>query len=626
MKSWFVLFLFILLGSLSAKAEWIASTSRAPGVPSFLKAVESKIPVHMAKILGAVKVDFSDSFKELNLNNSNLNYASIGRRDLLVARNRIILSSQLLRAIAAGKAHSEFQTAEKALTFQLAVMLDRSDRNWDNKIDQSEVLRCHRQHPKEKGRVAGVPGPVCRYYLNSSYKISDALNYRSLADYKGLRQESKNDFVGRVGNTSELSSVHAHFALNLTTYLTDTDYECRRPALAQFFSELTQSQQKINCEKVTTIFSSSGGWKFDVDPRKVYQVHFLFASKGEEMMSRWGHSMLRLVVCAPERVTVGPECLEDVAFHIVLSYRANVDDVIVNYWDGLSGKYPSQLMVFPLSQIVDEYARGQWRDLISLPIKLTEKQQSVLVKSALEHYWSYSGSYKFITNNCATEADQLVRAALPKNHPYQNSMAMTPLGMYQNLSTFKLTDENLVVDREKAKGVGYLFPSQKESLDKSFEKIKGLFPKFKDLSDLALASYASDRRAVYEKFEALDQIGAGYLVEKHIQLMNQRVLQNLVSQSLQSDTALGDRELREVIEKLVNASQGRLPWEYATLGYGIPLANELVPEEEVSKRYREGSQWGAQYSEILLKRFPEMSEELDQIKDNMKLLANLRRF
>ena len=38
-----------------------------------------------------------------------------------------------------------------------------------------------------------------------------------------------------------------------------------------------------------------------LDPARVYAVDYLLAEGNEAMMSRWGHSMLRVVVCAPGR-------------------------------------------------------------------------------------------------------------------------------------------------------------------------------------------------------------------------------------------------------------------------------------------------------------------------------------
>jgi hypothetical protein len=79
-----------------------------------------------------------------------------------------------------------------------------------------------------------------------------------------------------------------------------------------------------------------------IDPARIYQIHYLFAGKGKEMMSRWGHAMFRLVICAPGK-PVGPSCLQDFSHHVVVSYRANVEDMTMSYKKGMDGSYASQL-------------------------------------------------------------------------------------------------------------------------------------------------------------------------------------------------------------------------------------------------------------------------------------------
>lgn len=629
------LFVFSIFGLFQASAE--ASVLKAHPriatgpVKAALAEVEAKLPPLMKKALGETYTVDVDSVKMKNkICGGTTDFDELVRRDPFTSRRRILLNVGLLQVLGGTQkcdSSSGQELVVAALIHELAHLYDRSDFIWDNPVDKNELKSCRFRFKKEKGRYTSAPTPVCKYYLEARHKISDSLNYRSLADFKGQRQESKNELLGRIGNPQELTSVQEHFALNLTQYLLDSSYACRRPALNTFFERLTQAQAfpEGSCQKTTSIYTSSGGWKFDIDPKKVYQLHFLFASKGEEMVSRWGHSMLRLVTCAPERTHVGPECLEDVAYHIVLSYRANVDDVIVNNWDGLRGKYPSQLMIFALSEIVEEYTRGQWRDLISLPLNFSEAQKELLVLSALEHYWSYSGSYKFLSNNCATEADQLVRAVLPKHHPYHSTHSLTPLGMYKDLDRYGLTNRELLVDKDRARSFGHFFPSQKGILDKAFVKVKDKFRSYKDIAELASRSTAAERRAVYEALEAFDEIGAAYLLEKYTSGVVERELQARIARSLQLDRTT-DVTLAKSIENLVAAGQNRLPWKFGAEGYGIPLAQELATDEEVTKRYHEGSLYIAQYREGLLHRFPELTQELNGVKANMELLTNRRRF
>ncbi len=106
-----------------------------------------------------------------------------------------------------------------------------------------------------------------------------------------------------------------------------------------------------------------------VDPERVYEIDYLLAEANQNLVSRWGHSMLRLVICAPGRPR-GPDCRLDLDQHLVLSYRAFVGDVQLSSWDGLVGKYPSRLFVLPLAQVIDEYTKTELRGLASVPLRL----------------------------------------------------------------------------------------------------------------------------------------------------------------------------------------------------------------------------------------------------------------
>src|SRR5450830_1864292 len=128
-----------------------------------------------------------------------------------------------------------------------------------------------------------------------------------------------------------------------------------------------------------------------VDPERVYEIDYLLAEANQNLVSRWGHSMLRLVICAPGRPR-GPDCRLDLDQHLVLSYRAFVGDVQLSSWDGLVGKYPSRLFVLPLAQVIDEYTKTELRGLASVPLKLTRREIEDTVEHAAEMHWSYDGN------------------------------------------------------------------------------------------------------------------------------------------------------------------------------------------------------------------------------------------
>ena len=136
-------------------------------------------------------------------------------------------------------------------------------------------------------------------------------------------------------------------------FLLDPSYACRRPSLARYLSAhfaWTPVDQQPCAEGLAYL---NAGRDFarqplgSIDPQRVYQVDYLLAEANDALASRWGHSMLRLVICAPGRPR-GPDCRLDLQEHLVLSYRAFVGDVQLSSWDGLTGVYPSRLFVLPL--------------------------------------------------------------------------------------------------------------------------------------------------------------------------------------------------------------------------------------------------------------------------------------
>jgi hypothetical protein len=102
--------------------------------------------------------------------------------------------------------------------------------------------------------------------------------------------------------------------------------------------------------------------KYELDPSRVYQIHYLHASEGEATVSSFGHSMLRVVMCAPGR-TIGRDCFKDIDHHIVLSFRANVGDIKTDTIKGITGEYPSQLIIMSLKDAIKEYNVRELRDL-----------------------------------------------------------------------------------------------------------------------------------------------------------------------------------------------------------------------------------------------------------------------
>ncbi|HEY0860968.1 MAG TPA: DUF4105 domain-containing protein, partial [Pseudoxanthomonas sp.] len=165
-------------------------------------------------------------------------------------------------------------------------------------------------------------------------------------------RRSRNDFVGRTPDPYELRRPSEYVAVNLEHFVLDPTYGCRRPALHRHFSAHfgvpVPTQACAPGLPFLDVDAEAGEASLlALDPARVYEVDYLLAEGNTQAMSRWGHSMLRLVVCAPGRVP-GPGCRLDLAHHRVLSFRAFVGDVQISGWRGLTGSYPSRLFLLPL--------------------------------------------------------------------------------------------------------------------------------------------------------------------------------------------------------------------------------------------------------------------------------------
>ncbi|MBJ7573783.1 DUF4105 domain-containing protein [Luteimonas sp. MC1828] len=274
---------------------------------------------------------------------------------------------------------------------------------------------------------------------------------------------ARNAFNARSPDAYELASPAEFVAVNVEHFLLDPAYACRRPALhAHFAAHFGWSPEAPACA-ATLPYVDAGALAdadaaplLELDPARVVAVDYLLAGDGEAMSSRWGHSMLRLVVCAPGRAP-GPDCRLDLDHHRVLSFRAFVDDLQLSSWRGLTGGYPSRLFVLPLQQVVDEYTRVEMRPLASIPLRLSAGEIAALLERAARVHWSYDGRYRFVGNNCAVETWKLLHDGLPRASA-ADLASITPKGLLRRLRRAGLVDDSAVpADADEARRFGYRF-------------------------------------------------------------------------------------------------------------------------------------------------------------------------
>jgi hypothetical protein len=275
---------------------------------------------------------------------------------------------------------------------------------------------------------------------------------------------TRNGFTDRSPDRYELADPVEYVAVNLEHFLLDPDYACRRPAMSRLFAERfgnsTSSGPMASaaCPRDLPFMqatSDGGAPLLAIDPSRVYAVDYLLAEGNAAPMSRWGHAMLRLVVCAPGHAS-GPACRLDLAYHQVLSFRAFVDDVQVSSWRGLTGSYPSRLFVLPLAQVVDEYTKVELRGLRSIPLHLSPAEVATLLQRAALVHWSYDGRYAFVGNNCAVETARLLEDGVPRLAGAR-LLSITPNGLLRRLERGGIAGGDVPAERAEAMRLGYYF-------------------------------------------------------------------------------------------------------------------------------------------------------------------------
>ncbi|WP_295948674.1 DUF4105 domain-containing protein [uncultured Xanthomonas sp.] len=311
-------------------------------------------------------------------------------------------------------------------------------------------------------------------HLSSDPRLLDLAGWQVSPMRLGLRR-GQNRFTERSPDRYELQSPAEFVAVNLEHFLLDPDYACRRPALARYFAaRLAWTPPASACAPGQVFVQdplADAVALLQVDPARIYAVDYLLAEGNAQPMSHWGHSMLRLVICAPGR-PLGPACRLDLAEHRVLSFRAFVDDVQISNLRGLTGSYPSRLFVLPLRQVVDDYTQVQLRGLQSLPLRLSREEIAALLERAAQLHWSYDGRYYFLSNNCAVETYALLHDGVPRLAAAHLS-GISPTGLRRRLVRAGIADASVFDDADAAVRDGYFFPAASAHFAQMFAVARG---------------------------------------------------------------------------------------------------------------------------------------------------------
>ncbi|MFJ2367542.1 DUF4105 domain-containing protein [Pseudomonas sp. NPDC087697] len=478
---------------------------------------------------------------------------------------------------------------------ELTHIYDRA-RLWTS-TERLLIQRCTRQN--NSSGLVGIPDQ-CRGQTDRRFTLSDNPRLLDLAgwpQYVGRRgeREQHNRQIARTPDLYETSSPKEFVAVNMEYFLLDPSYACRRPALYRYYQEHFgwAPPAKDNCATSFSFLNAGNDFAKQplgqVDPERVYSVDYLLAEANQNLVSRWGHSMLRLVICAPGRPR-GPDCRLDLEYSLVLSYRAFVGDVQLSSWDGLVGKYPSRLFVLPLSQVIDEYTKTELRSLASVPLNLSRSEIGELVEHAAEMHWSYDGNYFFLSNNCAVESLKLLRSG--SNNPQLIGLdSIMPNGLLEILKARGLADTSVLDDPREALRLGYRFDSFRDRYQAMFEVLKKHLPIKQDKVEDWLALTAAERRPWFQQADL--RTSAALLLLEQASFRQQLLLaQNEVKQRYLDARELknGGMDQANQTLKQILANSGFLSRPAELLdrgGYGLPQPNEWKRlESESSSRQK----------------------------------------
>lgn len=481
-------------------------------------------------------------------------------------------------------------------------------------------------------------------------KISTDPDFQRIVGMKRIHSRSKKKVMNANASISpdvyEFTNLEESLAVNTEYLLLDKEFECRKPATARFLSKRLGVPLKGECEKNYKVLPQSAFLEdnyqsiSNIHPKRIYQIHYLFAGKGQEIMSRWGHAMFKLVVCAPQRKTVGPDCLNDVSHHLVLSYRAFMTGMDINYYKGMFGGYPSQLFIMRFLEIQQEYTKFELRDLFSVPLKMTADQKNDFIDMTLERYWTYQGKYFFFDNNCGTETKKHLAMALSEEQSDVVS-SMTPLKLYNDIVKHEndLTDGNIQgLSKQEMIEKRYLIPSMFQDFNSSYQFLRQYMRSFKenDFNKFLKKTNARARLADYEYFkETFNSISNSNLRKQIFMKLShlERYLSNRYTMGIPKKAMKKmekNEDLKNEIMKMGQSLQEltRNPWDVVDSKYGVPSSEEFetqYPEFSAKQKDKIKDSMDSQMAnlELILGKsyFAEELAEIEEMK-KIKVLVN----
>lgn len=335
----------------------------------------------------------------------------------------------------------------------------------------------------------------------------------------------KNKFLERLPSEILTNSLKELTEVHLKSYQEDPNYACRFPAQYSYLKTFFSDPFPFHDCQINTLVRLSGPepYLYDVDlnPDRIYEARFMIASKSKELVSRFGHAMIHLVRCAPER-PLGEDCRKDIEHHVVVSYRGQVDSLKMSSLKGITGKYRVQPFFFLLPKSIDEYTGEQSRSLTSYAFNFNRQELSNFVYRLIEDFWVYRSGYNFINRNCATEVRDVVKSI---------------------------------------KG------------DRSFMKSKSKMPYevLEDLGEAGLIEVQKGKEIIFDSMEKADIRAQSLRIDSELMKIRTKIAIELKKK---------DPSRAKLYEELYEQIQQQFIHSRDALGYGIPLKEEMLKDSK----------------------------------------------
>lgn len=490
-----------------------------------------------------------------------------------------------------GRVHgTERRELLATLLHELTHVYDRA-RLWSAE-EKREIRRCTRQE-ETLGRIAqptdcrGQSGR--RFTLSDDPRLLDLAGWPQRAGQRG-RREAHNGFVLRSPDVYELSNPREFVAVNMEYFLLDPSYACRRPALYRYYQQrFGWAPEHSACAQSFAYLNAGRDFGQQplgqLDPERVYEVDYLLAEANDNLVSRWGHTMLRLVICAPAARVVGLPAGPRPASGAVLP-RLRRRPAIVQL-----GRPDRRLSVAPVRPAAVAGDRGIHQGRAAQPRlgaaeagprggrqpgRARRAESLELRRPVLLHLQQLRGG------NPQAAAQRHPR------RPLQSLDSITPYGVLEMLENRKLADPSVLDDPKEALRLGYRFDSFRDRYQAMFDVLKQRLHIPQDKVEDWLALPARERQPWFAKADL--RASAALLLLEQASLRRQLLLAQDELKRLylgHLDKPAGDQRLEvagKTFQQILDDS-GFLsrPAELLEGGYGLPQAAEWKHLEEQTR-------------------------------------------